>query len=264
MPETLFLKLGGSLITDKTRPETPRFDVLRDVARQIRNALDARPEMRLVLGHGSGSFGHVAAKKYGTRDGVVSAEQWRGFAEVSQAAARLNALVRDALLEAGVPVVSFAVHDSAEVADGNVQSIATAPIESALNSGLVPLVFGDVAFDSIRGGTILSTEEIMTALAPTLHPTWLLLAGETDGVYDLQKRTILQISAENLDTIRAALGGSRGADVTGGMLTKVTSMLALAHAHDGLNIRIFNGLFPDAIATVLTTPDAPLGTRLSA
>src|SRR5690242_16769668 len=39
MKELAFLKLGGSLITDKTQPYTPRLDVIEDVALQISTAL---------------------------------------------------------------------------------------------------------------------------------------------------------------------------------------------------------------------------------
>ena len=67
------------------------------------------------------------------------------------------------------------------------------PIEQALASGLVPIVHGDVAFDEVLGGTIISTEEILTFLAYSLKPRWLLLAGETRGVlgqYRLERGTL--------------------------------------------------------------------------
>ena len=35
----------------------------------------------LIIGHGSGSFGHYMASKYGTRRGVNGPEQWMGFAK---------------------------------------------------------------------------------------------------------------------------------------------------------------------------------------
>ena len=78
MPELVFLKLGGSLITDKTQAYTARLEKLTDLARQIARALQTQPELRLVLGHGSGSFGHTAAKKYGTRDGISAGYRWPG------------------------------------------------------------------------------------------------------------------------------------------------------------------------------------------
>ena len=73
--EIVLLKLGGSLITDKDTPYTPRLDKLKELALEIKTVLDSTPELLLILGHGSGSFGHVAAKKHGTRDGVHTAEQ---------------------------------------------------------------------------------------------------------------------------------------------------------------------------------------------
>jgi isopentenyl phosphate kinase len=259
---TVFLKLGGSLITDKTKPETIRPNVLARVAAEIRNALTNTPDLRLVLGHGSGSFGHVAAATYGTRQGVYSAEQWHGFAEVSDAATRLNAIVRSYLLAAGVPAMSLSPSASAECADGTIQRIASTPVINALDAGLLPLIHGDVAFDSVRGGTIISTEEVMTALTDVLQPTWLLLAGETDGVYNLDGDIIPTITRDNLPDIRAALGGSRGTDVTGGMLTKVMTMLDLIDAQPGLSIRIFSGLQAGAIENALRKPHRALGTEL--
>ena len=110
--EIIFLKLGGSLITDKDKPYTPRLDKLAELAQEIKAALDSNPSLLLILGHGSGSFGHVPAKKYGTRQGVHTPEQWRGFAEVWREADLLNRHVVDALWQAGLPAIRFAVSGS--------------------------------------------------------------------------------------------------------------------------------------------------------
>ncbi|MFN3762874.1 MAG: hypothetical protein ACK4WK_06715, partial [Anaerolineae bacterium] len=80
MTERVFLKLGGSLITDKSSPYTPRPEVIRRLAEEVREALEARPDLELVVGHGSGSFGHAAAAPYGTRQGVRTPREWRGYA----------------------------------------------------------------------------------------------------------------------------------------------------------------------------------------
>ncbi len=258
----IFLKLGGSLITDKTEVEAVRWAVLRRIAEEIGDSIASHPSLRLLLGNGSGSFGHVVAARYGTRNGVTTAAQWRGFAEVSTAAASLNAIVRAALQDAGLATVSFGAHSSADCVDGKITSLATKPIQSALNANLIPLLYGDVAFDSVRGGTIVSTEEIMSYLAADLQPRWLLLAGETDGVYDLDGVTIPTISRTNLDEIRAALGGSRGTDVTGGMVTKVLSMLDLVDAHPNMSIRIFSGLHAGAVRDALIDPESVAGTTI--
>lgn len=263
MADTIFLKLGGSLLTDKTGVELIRPKIIARLAQEISAARQANPDLRLLLGHGSGSFGHVHAAKHGTRGGVNSAEQWRGFTEVAASAARLNAIMVHTLLDANVPVLSLTSHNSAAVEDGQITYINHQTVVNALDAGLVPLVMGDVAFDSVRGGTIISTEEIFTFLASELKPTWLLLAGETEGVYDENRDIIPSITRQNLPTIRHALGGSRGTDVTGGMLTKVQTMLGLIAQHPQLSIRIFSGLQPGKLAQVLASPTDDLGTRIS-
>lgn len=241
-PELIFLKLGGSLITDKTQEETLRVEVLNRLASEIREAFSGAPDLQLVLGHGSGSFGHVAANKYGTRQGVRGKVQWRGFAEVSSAAARLNAQVRESLLLENVPAISLQPSASAECRNGQIVQMSTLPVQSAIDAGIVPIVYGDVAFDSALGGTIISTEEILSYLAEIFHPTWLLLAGETEGVLTDDGRLIPLISREIIEQVRNQLGGSRGTDVTGGMASKVYQMLDLVENVPNLSVLVFSGL----------------------
>ena len=262
MSQTIFLKLGGSLITDKRGVEAIRPKVLARLAEEIQRARVAQPAMRLLLGHGSGSFGHVGATHYGTRHGVKTAEQWRGFAEVSASARRLNTLVVDALLAAGVPAFTLQPSASVVCEDGRILSMATEPLRMALEAGLVPVIFGDVALDRVRGGTIISTEEEMMFLADALRPSWLLLAGEIGGVLDLDGAIVPLVTAENLPQIAPALGGSHGADVTGGMASKVGHMLALVERHSQLSIRIFSGLPAGTVGQALLRPETAPGTLI--
>jgi isopentenyl phosphate kinase len=256
----IFLKLGGSLITDKTGVEVVRHDVLARLAAEIAQARLAQPDLPLLLGHGSGSFGHVAAAKYGTRQGVQTAGQWHGFAEVSSAASRLSKIVTDALLQVGVPAISFQPSATAVCADGRITHLSVTSIQAAFAAGLVPIIHGDVAFDTVRGGTIISTEEVMMALAGALRPSWLLLGGITEGVYDAQQQVIPTITHDNFAQIQAALGGSHGTDVTGGMDSKVRAMLALTDAQPNLSIRIFSGLQPRNLEQLLLRPSLDVGT----
>ena len=61
MDKLVFLKLGGSLITDKDQPYTLRSDKLNQVTREIKSARSRSPNLHLILGHCSGSFSHHAA-----------------------------------------------------------------------------------------------------------------------------------------------------------------------------------------------------------
>lgn len=259
----VFLKLGGSLITDKTLVETVRPEVLTRLAAEIGRALSSSNDFILLIGHGSGSFGHVSAAKYGTRSGVDTREQWDGFAEVSSAAARLNAMVRLALVDAGIPAISFQPSASAICRDGRIESMSVEQILRSLKKGLVPIVYGDVAIDTALGGTIISTEEILTFLTPNLNPTAILLAGETDGVLDESGEIIESIGDQDMDEVRRLIGGSRGTDVTGGMATKVEGMVELAAAYPSLKIRILSGLVEGAVERCLINPSANFGTLIT-
>jgi isopentenyl phosphate kinase len=260
-----FLKLGGSLITDKSRPRTPRLEVLSRISEEIAAARDSNPELQLVLGHGSGSFGHVPASKYGTRQGVKSPSDWIGFTEVWYEATALNRLVMEVLRTAGLASISFPVSGAVNAKDGQIESWDLSPINACLEGGLLPVVFGDVAFDSIRGGTILSTEDIFNHLALHLKPTRVLYAGIEKGVwadYPHCENFITEITPTSLPQYIKALGGSAATDVTGGMSSKVQQGLSLVQGIPGLEVLIFSGNIPGTIHGALTGEN--IGTVLHA
>ncbi|HXF83873.1 MAG TPA: isopentenyl phosphate kinase [Anaerolineales bacterium] len=269
MAELVFLKLGGSLITDKTQPYTPRLDVINDAALQIATALRTQPGLRLVIGHGAGSFGHVPASEYRTRDGLPPRatplthrerdenddHYWKGFAEVWYQASSLNRYVMKALHKAEVRAISLPPSSSVIASDGNVSIWETTPIRMALAAGIVPVIFGDVVFDEIRGGTILSTEDLFMHLARALNPERILLAGLEAAVWaDFPARTkpIERITPSSFEEIKAKVGGSEGADVTGGMESKVRQMLGIVQESPELSVQIFSGEEPGNIARALS------------
>jgi isopentenyl phosphate kinase len=211
----------------------------------------------------------MVANRHRTRQGVQTAAGWRGFAQVASAAARLDRIVTDALLEVGVPAWSVQPSASARCRDGELLSLETHPVETALSHGLVPLVYGDVALDELMGGTIISTEQIFAYLARRLRPARLVLVGIVDGVYeadplhDPSARLVPEISSANWSQVRDALGGSYGTDVTGGMLAKVEEMVRLVHELPELEIYFLSGERPGAVRMALSDrPETAGGTRL--
>lgn len=269
MPELVLLKLGGSLITDKTQPYTPRLDVLDDLALQVRTALHSRPDLRLIIGHGAGSFGHVPASEYRTRDGLppratplthrerdeTEDNYWKGFAEVWYQASALNWLVTEALHKAGVRVMSLSPASSVISSSGQVLVWEMTPLQMALSAGIVPLIHGDVVFDEVRGGTILSTEDLFSHLTRALNPDRILLAGLEEGVWaDFPARTrkIERITPASFEEVSAGVGKAAGADVTGGMESKVKQMLELVQISPGLTVQIFSGAEAGSVARALS------------
>jgi isopentenyl phosphate kinase len=269
MKELVFLKLGGSLITDKTQPYTPQLDVMKDLALQIRTALQTQPELHIVLGHGAGSFGHVPASEYKTRDGLPpratplahrerdanEENYWKGFAEVWYQASSLNRFLMKALHNTGLSTVALPPSASVIASNGQVSYWDTTPIRMALAAGIVPVIFGDTVFDEVRGGTILSTEDLLMHLTRALHPDRILLAGLEAAVWeDFPTRTkkIEAITPKSFQQVKEAVSKSAAADVTGGMESKVRQMLELVEGNPNLQIQIFSGAEPGNLVRALT------------
>ena len=279
MKELLFLKLGGSLITDKTQPYTPRLDMIEEIALQISTVLQNSPNLRLVIGHGSGSFGHVAASEYRTRDGFVPRSSplihrerdqneenyWKGFAEVWYQASSLNRFVMKALHKTNVPAIALPPSANVITSDGQVSIWETTAVRMALAAGLIPVIYGDVTFDEVRGGTILSTEDLFGFLARALNPERILLAGLESAVWEdfpARTRKLETITPHTFNEIREGVGKATGADVTGGMESKVTQMLDLVQQNPELKIQVFSGAEPGNIGRALA--GETLGTWISA
>lgn len=254
MKTLYFLKLGGSLITEKVQVHTPRMDVLSRLAIEIHDAFEQVPDRQVLLGHGSGSFGHVPAKEFATRQGVSTEAQWRGFTEVWYQARELNHLVLKALYQAGLPAITFPPSTALVTEGGKITSWNLQPIQYALERGLLPVIYGDVVFDNELGGTILSTEDLFSYLAEHLKVSRILLAGIEQGVWlDFPECTqpITEITPENYHEISASLHGSSSPDVTGGMLSKVESSLELISRVPGLEVKIFSGGEPGNVLRAL-------------
>lgn len=245
-----FLKLGGSLITDKKSPSTALPDCIGRIAGEIAAAREQVPGLQLLLGHGSGSFGHTPAKKYNTRSGVTTREEWAGFAKVWQEARALNQIVVQGLVAAGLPVIAISPSSAVSARKGKVLSWDINPVTSALKAGLIPVVFGDVVFDTELGGTILSTEELFFHLAGMLEPARILIAGIEEAIFaDFPENSIVipEITPETYPALLKKIRPSAYTDVTGGMEAKAGSLVNLAKLLPGLKGWVFSGTEPGSV-----------------
>lgn len=264
MDELIFLKLGGSLITDKTRPYTVRSDKLSELAQEIKSALARTPELRLVIGHGSGSFGHYAVKEHYPQLEIRDKKDWLGFNKVWYRASQLNRYVIDALQEAGVPSMSIQPSASVISRNGAVEHWDLSPLKAALEAGIAPVIFGDMTFDTVKGGTVLSTEVLMFYLAQQIRPHRILLAGLEAAVwadFPERRQRVEKVTPANYDEMAGKVGGSHGTDVTGGMKSKVEEMLRLVQTIPQMTVQIFSGEESGNVERVLS--GAVLGTLIA-
>lgn len=257
------IKLGGSLITDKNIERSYKAPVVQRLAHEIAQAYQQTPDLRLVMGHGSGSFGHFSAKRYNTINGVSTREEWAGFAEVATVAGELNRLVTESLRGANLPILPIQPSASAIATDGVITQMSLEQVNQALDHRLIPLLYGDVALDRVRGGTIISTETILAYLCQNMPVKHVFLVGEVAGVFDHNGAVIPHITPDNIAEYQSALQGSAGVDVTGGMLSKVRDMLSIATSQPDLTIHIIDGTQSGLVLDALTG-NLNAGTRITA
>jgi isopentenyl phosphate kinase len=255
MQDLVFLKLGGSVLTDKTRPEALDEVTLRRVVQALAEALSSPGAPRLLLGHGAGSFGHHWAQQYQTHLGIRDDRGWEGVTRVADAMSRLNRGVVGHLLEAGVRAVSVAPSASAVTEAGTLVEMALEPLRMLLAGGLVPVVHGDVIVDRRQGAAIASTEQIFAFLAQRLRPRRIVLVGEAgvftaDPHHEPTAERIPVIDSTNIVQVLGLASGSHGVDVTGGMASKVRTMWNLVSILDGLEVLLV-GPEPAAVARAL-------------
>jgi len=97
------LKLGGSVITYKDKPQSADLEAIRALAKVIGEAWQAGIR-DIVLVHGAGSFGHALVLERKIDNGVRTDEQKVGAANTHAACAKLTTILIEALLAEGVPI----------------------------------------------------------------------------------------------------------------------------------------------------------------
>ncbi|HZN55987.1 MAG TPA: isopentenyl phosphate kinase [Candidatus Polarisedimenticolaceae bacterium] len=260
----ILVKLGGSLITDKTRNAAARGATLRRLAEAIAEASGRTSGPRLLVGHGSGSFGHVAAAEGGLASGAPARRRRDAVSRTQHRAGELHRLVVGALEAAGARPFSLAPSSFLRARNGRVTGIFDPPLVEALAQGFLPVVYGDVVLDSARGATIVSTEALFLVLAESLArrridvrgAVWL---GITRGVLDDRGATIPRLSAAEAARAARRVRGAAGVDVTGGMALRLAAAARLAGR--GIASSIVDGRRPGAFAAAIRGR-APEGTRV--
>jgi isopentenyl phosphate kinase len=220
------LKIGGSILTDKSKPSCPRSMEIARIAEEI-----AAAPSDLVLVHGAGSFGHVPAKKYGLPD-VFSPE---GLRITHGSVLRLNDLIVTALGRAGAMSLPVNPLGCTLLEDGRICHMDLEPLKEMLRRGIVPVLHGDVAMDITRGSGIVSGDQLVSHIAVALKADLAAIGTNVDGV--LQGGVPADVVTRS-DLSCLDFGPGSGVDVTGGMKGKLLELLDLADM--GIESQIFN------------------------
>lgn len=223
----MVLKLGGSVITEKEKPLAPNLNAIERLAKEIAEA----NVKRLIIVHGGGSFGHPLAKQYKIKEGYKEPSQIEGFSKTHQAMLELNKLVVDALLRNYIPAFSVSPSSCIVTNAGRIQIFYDNTLTMLLNTGFVPVLFGDAVLDNNIGFTILSGDQLVAALAIKFKADKIILGVDVNGLYtadpksDASAQLIPYITSQGLKTLMHKIEEAKVTDVTGGMLGKISELM---------------------------------------
>ncbi len=217
----LILKIGGAVITDKSvgAVNKAKFDEIERIAKDIAENLNDK----LILIHGVGSFGHPHVVKYKLHE----VKDVNGVAVTHLSCVSLNMIVCGYLHQYGLnpvpihPLSSFKIVDGKLVFDANL-------IDALLDEGFVPVLHGDMVYNlTEQRFEILSGDRIAVELAKVFKPKRVGFATDVEGVI-INGKVVDEIDRAEIEGILKEIGNAEGkADVTGGMLGKIKSILEI-------------------------------------
>lgn len=208
MARTVVVKLGGSVITDKSKPFSYRPDVVSALSEEV-----ASSDQKVVVVHGGGSFGHVVAKQHGI-DSAPGEAPAAGVAQTRGAMYELNRLVCKTMMEFKLSPYPFSPFDAVSKAGG---ASLSAWLKGLLKEGLTPVTFGDVGL-APGGFKVISGDVIVQELAKSMEPDRCVFAMDVDGVYEENTRVIIpELTPSKIRRMKVRSGD----DATGGMKLKL-------------------------------------------
>jgi isopentenyl phosphate kinase len=242
------VKLGGSVLTDKTRLFSFREETARRLAVEIRQAGTVP-----VIVYGTGTFGKAYARHY--RPARATAD-WRIFQATTAAIRELGENLSRVLQAEGVPHCLLPANALFYRREGRLGWYGHGPVTRLLSCGIVPVLCGDVLAEERDCFRIISSDDIIPILSAGLTGSSCVFVTDVDGILDDDGALVADLGTEEVPL--ASLGGQD--DITGAMSAKLEA--ARQAVQEGAATVIVNGLIPGRLRAALRG-DAVVGTRLS-
>lgn len=252
------IKLGGSIVTDKTQNQVYRQALVQQLGKELL-AYQAESTDALFIGHGQGSFGHPIVAQYANH--FVSREHFRPLpmAKMLRVVTMLHDYILDDLIALGVPVTSFRLSQQVAVDAQQAVSLNVDLLEQLFDLGVVPLTTGDIVVDAVKGNVVLSTEKIFLHLIRHLHQSArfrvrrVVYVTDVEGVLDHARQLIRTIGADQEIDETMFFSESGRSDVTGAMKHKVEAAQSVARL--GIPVAILSPKKPNNLCNYLSGND---------
>ena len=234
----ILIKLGGSIITNKEKPLSPRKKTINKILKEI-----GKIKEPVIIVHGGGSYGHYWSVKYDMHTKPEKTAP-KGVAIVKNSMVELNKIILDSAVKNRINSYCLPPTDFMNGNKSIKSKILT--ISDIAKSGLTPITFGDALWFGQKKSYILSGDVIMTTIAKILKPRLSLFVLDVDGVYsDLKTNKLIRNFKKEKPEIR-----NNKIDVTGGMTRKITEANKMAKV--GLKVFFVNGNKPKRISDAIS------------
>jgi len=252
------VKLGGSVITDKDGYCVGNTSAIHEFGRVIRSRWgDLRGRLIILLG--GGSFGSGVTCRYNLQN---SSQPWNlpDLSIVTVKMFELLSLVTQAFREQGLPCFPFQASGYITSNHGKPDRIFLEPIKRALAMDLLPVLSGDVIFDSNEKFVVFSSDWMAGLFVDTFAIKRVVMLTDVPGVMDCTfdpPQIVPRITKHNRERVRRYAGPSKKQDSSGGMTNKLEALLSLSAL--GVEGVICDGRVPALLIPALFDP-SPAGT----
>lgn len=233
----ILIKMGGSVITDKSRALHARKKAIGAIAGEIKKIKEPS-----VIVHGGGSYGHYWSVRYDMHTEPARYDL-HGISVVKNSMIELDRIVLESLTKNGISPYSVPPTDFMYGSRPITKKIRE--LEKIAEAGLVPVTYGDALWYGQKKSYILSGDKIMTHLTRVLRPRLAIFALNVDGVYSdpKSKKLIGEIGGGDIKIARVK------ADVTGGMGRKLEEARNISRL--GSKVFFVNGNKPRRIVNAV-------------
>ena len=237
MKKLILIKLGGSLITDKTKINVARLNVIANIAKQVKEIVENNKNLSLIIATGAGGFGHPVAKIY-------EHNLEKGLPFIKDAVKKINQIVVSSLIKEKVKAVSVEPSEIIKCKNGEMVELLDGYIVSLLENNIIPVFHADLIKDQVKGISILSMDRFLVDAAlrfknKGFNVEKVIFCGTTDGVLDSQGKTINNINNKNFSQFKSYFYSNKEVDISGGMRGKVKECLRLIN--ENIPCLIING-----------------------
>jgi isopentenyl phosphate kinase len=267
--DLIIIKLGGSLLTEKSIPYKLKENILSSITIEIRECLDLGLIKNLVLIHGVGSFGHPPVLEYNLHKGFRQKEQLIAMSKTQQIVNKFRTKIATAFLEVGIPV--NLMHASSMVV-GTKMRITNhdfGPLTGYLSLGMVPLIGGDMMYDKAMGFSVCGGDQIAVTLARELQAKKLVFATDVQGVYDKDPKSgeaaelLTEININEVEKLLNNMDEKTKKDASGKMQGKLLSLISIKDLiKEGLEVVILSMNKKDVLKSYLEA-EKPVLTKLT-